>query len=217
MAWAKNTILDRISHVPTATWDLRRRYRGEIMVKQILAVVFFVIACGCTPVQISENHDTTVDFSTMKTYAWLNVNEPLSGDVRIDKNEVKRYVRDAVERVLLAKGYIKGAEEEADFLVTWLGGVEKKVSVKNIDHFYRPYGYSALQQDPRWRRESPLTQVEYQEGSLLLDFLDPASQKLVWRGVGKEQITGTTTSVEAERLISKVVSQILKTFPPEKK
>jgi hypothetical protein len=183
------------------------------MIKMIFSVVVVLFLSSCSTVEVVQNHDTTVDFSTMKTYAWFDVNEPLSGNVRVDKSDVKQYVRKAVEKVLMAKGYIKGAEVEADFLVTWLGAVEKKVTAKNIDHFYRPYGYAALQQDPRWKKENTPTPNEFPEGALILDFLDPASQKLVWRGVGKEKVGKAKTPEEVERVISRIVVQILSTFP----
>ena len=58
---------------------------------------------------------------------------------------------------------------------------------------------------------------EYEEGSLILDFVDAKSKKLIWRGAAKAEVNRVNTPEKAEKLISEAVQEILKNFPPEPK
>ncbi len=172
---------------------------------------------GCSTVKVTSDYDAGVDFSEMQTYAWLDIATKPGDDVRINNELVKKAVRKAVEKVLHTKGYVKAAGEEADFQITWLGAIDKKIQSDNVSHFYQTYGYGALQRDPQWSKESNLSSREYEEGTLIIDFLDPVKHRPIWRGAGSEKISGDGTEEEAKRKINRVVAQILQKFPPEKK
>lgn len=55
---------------------------------------------------------------------------------------------------------------------------------------------------------------EYEEGSLILDFVDPKTKNLIWRGSGKAQVDSAMTPESRDKLINEAVAKILKNFPP---
>ena len=55
---------------------------------------------------------------------------------------------------------------------------------------------------------------EFEEGSLILDFVDPESNKLIWRGSAKAQIDSVDTPEKREKLINAAVNEILGKYPP---
>ncbi len=186
------------------------------MYKLIFSLLVVSIVCGCSRVKVTNDYDSAVDFSTMKTYAWLQVVDSAGNDARINNSLVKDTVREAVEKVLKEKGYVKAETENVDFQISWLGAIDKKVTSDSINHFYRPYGYGALYRDPQWNKDPTLAVREYEEGTLIIDFLDPENHSLIWRGEGSEKISEEKSHKEAKQVIHRVVSQILKQFPPNK-
>jgi len=49
---------------------------------------------------------------------------------------------------------------------------------------------------------------------LILDFIDPRSQELVWRGVSEQTLPKSPTAEQLDKTISKGIKKILEKFPP---
>jgi hypothetical protein len=116
----------------------------------------------------------------------------------IDSLIVER-VKKAVNAELQAKGFIMSSNNP-DFLISEHLGKKDKVEVTS-------YGYYA----PR------SVTYEYEEGSLMLDFVDAKSKKMIWRGVAKAVVDNIDTPEIKEQLINEAAQNILKNFPPKSK
>ena len=51
----------------------------------------------------------------------------------------------------------------------------------------------------------------------MLDFVNPETKALIWRGTGQSRVRRTSSPEEREKLIQTAVDQILSQFPPAKK
>jgi len=58
--------------------------------------------------------------------------------------------------------------------------------------------------------------TQYDEGTLVIDFIDIAENKLVWRGVGTGALSESPSVEERTENINNAVAQILEQFPPTK-
>ena len=58
--------------------------------------------------------------------------------------------------------------------------------------------------------------TQYDEGTLVIDFVDMAKQELVWRGVGTGALDETPTVEQRTENINNAVTKILEQFPPTK-
>jgi len=56
--------------------------------------------------------------------------------------------------------------------------------------------------------------TQYEEGTLVIDFVDMAKQELVWRGVGTGALSESPSVEERTANINNAVTQILDQFPP---
>ena len=82
----------------------------------------------------------------------------------------------------------------------------------DVDTVNTGYGYGRY---GRYGGISTSTTVsEYQEGTLLIDMIDPSSKQLVWRGSGQARIRQSSSPEEREKRIGEAVQQILEDFPP---
>ncbi len=169
----------------------------------VLFFIGFTISCS-TIYGVQHDYDKHVDFTNLKTYDWM----PIPEKADIDSLNVQR-VKTAVNEELQAKGLIM-TSNNPDFFVAEHLGKKDKVRVTNWGYGYGPYdryrgGY--------WGPQGVDT-YQYEEGSLILDFVDAKSKKMIWRGVAKAQIDDTNTPEKSEKLINEAVQEILKNFPP---
>ena len=195
--------------------------KGFIMKKlTFIGIAFFLLAfcSACSSIRVSADFNPAYDFTKLRTYAWLDDKAP-SSDVRINNDLIIERVRSAVERNLEAKGYVKSTSgASVDFEVSWFGVINRKLQVSTIDHFYGPYGYGALGADPFRTGASvgmrTTTASEYEEGTLIVDILDPREHKLIWRGSGTERLEEKENPAAATQGINDAMDAILAGFPP---
>lgn len=176
--------------------------------------VLLLISAACTTLSVHTDYNPAYDFTKLRTYAWLQNASVPSNDARINNALVVDRVRAAVEKNLADKGYVKTVSASADFMVSWLGAIDKKLQVETIEHFYSPYGYGALYRDPFWNggmRTS--TTREYEVGTLVVDILDPREHKLIWRSTGKDRLKSKKDPEAVTKGINEAVSAIMKDFP----
>jgi hypothetical protein len=174
--------------------------------KGMLLLFALLLAAGCSSVSVSHDFDSKVDFANLRTYSWIAVPESTSENVQreLENNTlVESRVKKAVNQQLAAKG-LKETTQDPDFLVAFHTGVQDKTDVQSWGY---GYGYWGM-------RGGGVSTINYQEGTLILDFIDPKSKDLIWRGVGKKVLSERTTPEKSEKNISTAVEEILKKYPP---
>jgi len=170
-----------------------------------ILLLLLVAAAGCSTVyDVQFDYNTKTDFANLETYNWM----PLPEKADIDSFNVAR-VKKAVNTDLQAKG-LRLAADNPDFLIAEHLGKEEKVRVVDWGYDYGPYsGYWGGYWGP-----GGVSTYQYEEGSLILDFVDPQTKQLIWRGSAKAQVGDVGTPEKREALINEAVKKILKNFPP---
>lgn len=176
--------------------------------------ILLVVCAACSTLSVNTDYNPAYDLTRLRTYAWLDNGQVPSNDARINNDLIIDRVRTAVENTLVAKGYVKTEAASADFMVSWLGAIDKTLQVETIDHFYSPYGYGALARDPFWNgaMQTP-TAREYEMGTLVVDILDPKQHKLIWRSTGKDYLKSKKDPEAVTEGINKAITAIMKDFP----
>ena len=54
----------------------------------------------------------------------------------------------------------------------------------------------------------------YDEGTLLIDFIDTGTKELVWRGIGTKILENAPTPEKIQANIDKMVDKMLASYPP---
>jgi hypothetical protein len=168
---------------------------------------------ACSTVNVHYDYDPSVDFSGFHTYAWLPQPESAGpADPRLDNPLLDARIRRSVDSRLAQAGYRKVEEQAPDFQVAYHVGIASKVDVDTIYHGYGRVGWAG----GGW---ADTVVREYEEGTLLIDFLDPMDGQLVWRGTGQTRLEqgGDPSPEEREKGVDEVVSKILAGFPPKSK
>ncbi len=183
------------------------------MMLRILAALLLVSLAGCSRVQTGSEIDSGADFASLKTFGWMSGAEQQAEDVRLNDPRIQETIRAAVEKSLSDKGYELVDRERADFLVTWFGAIEKKIRQESLDHFYAPYGYGTLYRDPALNTAPAGTVLEYEEGTVIVDILDPRTGKILWRGSGSGRLLENQSEEIMLHNLRRSVAKIVGPFP----
>src|SRR5207302_7301501 len=104
-----------------------------------------------------------------------------------------RALRGDVLNGFLARGY--QMSDAPDFLVAYYASAKEKLQINDWG-----YGYGVY---PRWwgwgAGVAPQETVDqYTEGTVIVDVIDPRTKELLWRGVGKADVSDDETKYEHE-------------------
>jgi hypothetical protein len=171
----------------------------------VLMVAFLTIA-GCSSVTVKSDYDTEVDFTTFKTYRW--VQEKVPGDELAQNPLLQKRVKASVDVALQAKGFILEETGDPDIVVVTHAGTKEKMQVTDWGGYYR--------YDPWWGPYGGSVDVSYYtEGTLVIDIVDARERELVWRGVGTGIVREYSSGEKTQKALDEVVAEILKDFPPQ--
>lgn len=160
---------------------------------------------GCSTLDIKFNYNPTTDFTRLQTFDWL----PVPENAEIKKLDVDR-IKNAVNSQLEAKG-LRMSSQDPHFLIAMHVGKEEKIEVIEWGYSYGPvdsYWYKGA-----WK-PGDISIYQYEEGTLVLDFVDPKTKEMIWRSVAKAEIRPGKTPEKQEQKINKAIQKILENFPP---
>jgi len=179
------------------------------MTRTAALALSLLVCAACSGIRVSTDYDPAVDFSGFGSYAWLDESSGVQGDREDVRSLLDRRIRKAIEDELETKGFTPVERDEAEVLVSYHLSIDKKLDVDTINTgvgYYRGwYGASA-------RTETIVR--EYEEGTLLVDLIEPESRQLVWRGSGQSRLRDSSTPEQREKRVRQVVGAILKSYPP---
>jgi hypothetical protein len=185
--------------------------RRMIMKHTAVKPIALIVACAfaaCSTVTVTTDYDHSAPFAKYKTYALAPA---AHGQTLSPVSEAA--LRAALRTQLAARGINEVASGQADLAVVRHVFVQRKVSVQQYtDWGYGygggwPYGYGYY---GMWAG-APRTYVDvnhYTEGTLVLDFVDRHSRKLVFRGIGKAVVGGSESNAgKIEEAVSKIIAE----------
>ena len=186
------------------------------------SMIFFVLVlAGCSTLDIHTDFDCKADFSKLKTFTWVPGMKQASKDPRVDNAVTDARIRTAVEKVLVAKGYQKRDAGQPDFWVAYQAAIEEKFDPKMTNYPYttpltRDIANGNFAQDLTWAYGGSQTFLShYEEGTLIVDIVDPRKRNLMWRGTAKATLEGGRNSAKKEARLNEGVQKIFATFPPK--
>ena len=169
--------------------------------KRIYMLILLPIM-GCSSIIVFTDHDSGVDFSKYKTFAYFKPG--------IDKVEIsdldKRRILKAIDLQMAKKSMIKS--DLPDLLVSINTTAKEKVYISNNFNGFWGWGWNpwmwGFNQNNVYNRT---------EGMLYIDLIDAKTKQLVWQGKGKGGIS--EYSKNRDERIGIFVAEILKNYPPE--
>ncbi|MFV0483624.1 MAG: DUF4136 domain-containing protein [Bacteroidales bacterium] len=185
--------------------------------KIALSCVMLVLFLGVASAQVNSDYDKSYDFSKVKTYKFLGWEK--SSDKNITATD-KAAILSAFERELEARGLTKVENGKADLAITLFAVVNKGESKSAYTTFTGGYGYHSIGWGwgpgfwggPGFGTATTDIDTEYyNEGTLVIDFFDTASKKLVYESLIKGEVNDNAAK-RASRAPKKI-HKVMRKFP----
>jgi hypothetical protein len=141
-------------------------------------VATLVLAAGCAGVRVHSEVAPQADLGHYRTFGWLKTER--SGPETI----IDQRIRASLRGQLLKKGLTEVPSDAADFLISYHVLQEHKLAVSDWGNGI--YG---------WAPEV----VSYSDGALIVDFIDPRTNRIFWRGSASSAVEHPGV-VDAKRL-----------------
>ncbi|UCB54873.1 MAG: DUF4136 domain-containing protein [Thiotrichales bacterium] len=182
------------------------------MTRLIFTAFIAIAISACSGIPVSQDFEQGFDFSGLKTFAW-EANQENQWGIASSNELVDRRVRSAIENTLTGRQFSQVDAAQADFLVLYNITVDQRISSSNVS------GGVAVGRSSRGRHGSigisTGSQVRtYDQGTLLIDVIDVASDKLVWRGTSSQALPDLSDPQRLTDHINATVAKILEQFPP---
>jgi len=164
-----------------------------------LVLLSLLAAHGAFAQKITMEFDQNADFTKFITFA-IRSRELNSQNPALNSDLVKKQIDAAIEKYLTAKGLTEVANGPSDLNVRYHFGAARKTEVEAYPAGW--YGWGT-----RYVR------VPYSEGTLVIDFRDPTTHSLVWRGIASEDKSNPT---DIEKKLDDMVKKAIDKYPPKK-
>jgi hypothetical protein len=171
----------------------------------LLAALLGALA-GCTSkptLRVSAERSPAANFSAYRTYSWVSEpSESLSERPRAGPDLLNWRIRNAIEKQLVARGYEEAASGRADLSIAY--HVRRRdAHTESVEDFIR-YRESGGQEG----MQEAYT-FGYQEGTVIIEVLDAATQRLVWRSTA-----GPVINPESQQeKVTEAVQSMMAHFP----
>ena len=142
------------------------------------------------------DYDKSANFAKYKTFMWIK--KPLTPKDPF----MQQRIIDSVNAQMMAKG-LRLVDSNADLAVAVNVATQQK---QTLNTFYDGFGGWG------WGMGGVETVENYTEGTMVVDFFDTQTKKIVWRGTAEKEISSKPQKVTNEA--EKAIEKLFKHFPP---
>jgi len=173
--------------------------------KKLFLLYLVAALTSCSPVTVSYDFDKQADFSKYKTYAFSEDALKLPVD-QLNRDRILK----AVETEMAGKGFSKSDSPDVLVDLQVKAQVETEATATNTGGMYGGrYGFAG---------GYSTTQINYNQytvGSLFINLVDKATEKIVWQGRGSKTIDENASPAKRDENITYAVKQIFMKYPPK--
>jgi len=172
----------------------------KLLKLSVIALVWSINGCSFNP---SVHYDSKPNFNMDGLHNFFILQKQKQDGVYLTLDQNRAI--NAIDKILINKGYKSSTKEKADFIVSLQLVKEKKYRSEN---YYEPFGYY-----PFWYGFGNNNYVrEYEVGTLIIDIINPNSKEVIWRGSTGSRIKKNLSPSERKARIQLAAQNILKTL-----
>ncbi len=184
-----------------------RRLRTAVVV---LALALTATACSLSP-RVDTDYNPDYELRAARSIAIVDPrtvsNSPAIASDDLLQNRIRRSLAAALE----ARGYRIVAPEQAELLASFLVTTENRTRIRDYN---MGWSYTRCWRCGPFVTAADIDVEEYTEGTLFIDFIDPANRQLQWRGSVTRRLVEGRSVAERERIVDETVAAIVARFPP---
>jgi hypothetical protein len=154
---------------------------------------------GCVTTQATTSPNANL--GQYRTFSFFQPTSANPKQLAFEQSPAGQVVRDRVTSDLQSKGLTQSADNP-DLLIAYHSKLEEKTDVTD-------WGYGGYY----WGGPGGVTVDQYTQGTLLIDFIDPKTKQVVWRGTASA-IVNHPDNPDTGKLAS-AVDKLMKKYPAE--
>jgi hypothetical protein len=170
------------------------------------------LLAGCaTGPRISAEADPRADFSQYRSFAFFS---PLAIEPEGYSSASSERMKAAARAQMESRGYVF-TSDKPDLWLNINAYTERRTDVSTMPtvdyayyYSYRARGYYAV---PYWRDRTDVHR--YTEGTLNVDLVDAAQNRLVWEGIAVGRVSSKTTPEQRDASIDATMADIFARYP----
>ena len=144
--------------------------------------------------QVNTDYHRGTNFSNYKTYAWGVSPQPINDSLWNQR------IMDTIDGALAGKGLQKvSLDQNPSVILVYSAGIKQNVS-------YQGYSMGVF------NRMGSIQQVVQREGTLIVDFADPQTKMITWRGISTDTLSDK--SDKNVQKLQKMVAKMFQKYPP---
>lgn len=169
----------------------------------LLLVALLALMAGCAS-NVVTDYDVGASYDNYQTWAFGP-----GEDNRYTSLDGGR-VEEAVSRALEAKNLTRTDTDSANLLVNY-----HIADVDRLDRSGFSYGLGFGRGSFGWGISTAPPAREVREGQLIVDLVDTATDKVIWRGTSKRYLNQNQSPETRQKLINEVVADMFSRYPPD--
>jgi hypothetical protein len=177
-------------------------FRAKASVVPLLITIAFVLLAGTalSAQTVTYNFMPGTDFSKYHTFKWVDLPS------NVHPNQIiSQEIKEAVNNVLTSKGLTQATGDTADVYVGYQCSVDQERQLN-------AWGMRGIGGGMGGATTSTIS-----NGTLAVDFYDPTSKDLIWRGSATKTLNPSGNQQKDMEKLNKAVAKLLKNFPPPQK
>lgn len=168
-----------------------------------VAAFLTLFLLGCSTVDVNIDYDQKFDFLSVQSFS-------VKHKVREGESSlVNDRITAAIKKQLILKGY-KNEVQESELTFYFYYGAKEKTD------FHTRYGLASGFGQIGWGAGMMVSTTDahrYTEGTLMIEAINPKTEKTVWRGVAVLELKEQKTPEEKTAYINSIVAEILEKYP----
>jgi hypothetical protein len=166
------------------------------MSKLLLAgcLTLALLCLACSGVAVTSDFEENYPFDGLSTYSFEDLPEGEGLPSAVD-----RYVRDQIRKRLDSAGYSESTTPDFKIFLHGDRGSHTRTAT---------FGYI-------WQTEHKTIEFEVTNGTILMDFVDPKDNEIIWRASAQAGYSSNVTWGQKEQMMERSVYKMLQRFPPK--
>ena len=184
---------------------------AKVILLFILGILVNASLAGCAPMPVKIISDRSFDFKNQKSYFIVpNTQEDLV-NLPLEKTVIDQLITESIDSNLASKGYSK-LSDNPQLLVSYYLVPNTRTDVFVVNKYYTELGFSMIPGQSSTRDHMKFQEVTYDEGILIIDVIDAATNVRVWQGFLTSRSEVYKKEKRTEQRFRNAVYKILKNF-----
>lgn len=174
---------------------------------RILSTTLLLSLLACATLPVDTKYDKDFTFRALRTFDWLPRDMEDRHTLAPVDSRLDLVTKTALRKELLARFYRQQMSGTPDFWISYRVGPLPRTDAGDYPEQHEPGPLELL---------DPLGTPALGENDLIVEIIDPRSQRVVWRGWGQNLIprNGQPMSKKTLKAVEVAVHSILDKFPP---